>query len=224
MEDAKIEYTEVMLCGHCGNKTRMEIVTTYTKTNMYEPHPYGSYENGGPDIPYETFSKWSLALCPVCSKMTLTSFFTSDFHEYPETEILYPTTEEHIEGLPPEIDKSYRAALSVRNIDSNAFGVLMRRLLEKICIDRAASGRNLVSKLDSLAEKGEIPERLATMADQVRMLGNIGAHADAGELTPVEVPVLEALCKALLEYIYTAPKLIDQVSAQIDVLKRRNSE
>jgi hypothetical protein len=103
--------------------------------------------------------------------------------------------------------------------DSNAFAVLLRRVLEEVCLDRNAEGKSLFDRLKFLGEKGEVPLRLADMAHQLRQLTNIGAHADLGDLTPAEVPVLDALCRAVLEYIYTAPKLIEQVEKRIEDLK-----
>jgi hypothetical protein len=82
------------------------------------------------------------------------------------------------------------------------------------------SGESLYNRLTSLAEKCEIPTRLTEMAQQLRQLRNIGAHADLGKLTPAEVPVLDDLCRAILEYVYTAPKLIEQVELRLKELKK----
>jgi len=107
----------------------------------------------------------------------------------------------------------------VKNIDSNAFGVLIGRLLELVCIDRSAQGGTLAHQLQDLASKGEIPGRLADMAQQLRQLRNVGAHATLGELTPAEVPLAQDLCTSILEYVYVAPQTIASVQARLDALK-----
>jgi len=58
----------------------------------------------------------------------------------------------------------------------------------------------------------------------VQKLRNIGAHADLGNLTKDEIPILSDLCKAILEYVYTAPALTDQVRRRLARLKRKNNK
>lgn len=52
------------------------------------------------------------------------------------------------------------------------------------------------------------------MAHGLRILRNVGAHADLGD-SPAEIPVLDALCSAVLEYVYSAPLLIDSVEKRL---------
>jgi len=59
------------------------------------------------------------------------------------------------------------------------------------------------------------------MAHQLRFLRNIGAHATLGELTRGEAPILDDLCNAILEYVYTAPHRVEKVAKRIDELKKR---
>lgn len=56
-------------------------------------------------------------------------------------------------GLPPDIQRGYTAALKVKPIDCNAFGVLLGRVLELVCADRNAGGDSLDKKLSDLASK-----------------------------------------------------------------------
>jgi len=163
----------------------------------------------------EVTSTYTLSRCPACRNLNLA---VSDLEE-DTAQVLWPGGEKSLVGLPPKVDSAYKAALSVKNIDSNAFGVLIRRLLEMVCIDRAAQGRVLNDQLRDLVTKGEIPERLANMAQQLRQLGNIGAHAGAGDLTTAEVPFLDELCRAILEYLYVAPQTIARVQERLDALK-----
>lgn len=123
---------------------------------------------------------------------------------------------ENLSGLPPEIEAAYKAALSVKGIESNAFGILVGRLLEKVCRDRGAQGRALPEQMRNLSVKGEIPDHLADLAQQIWQLRNIGNHAGAGELSSADVPLLNDLCRAILEYVYVAPQTIVQVRARLD--------
>jgi len=228
-EHAK-EYTEPTHCEHCGNKTPMELVASFHKTHD-EGYVDGNY--------YQEFLKWKLLFCPVCSSVNLlkanwiewgnSSYYEGyEYEPEPENsedyEVLYPTWGKPILGLPPDVGREYQSACKVRNVDSNAFGVLIGRVIDKVCLDRGAVGKTLSKRIESLAKMGEIPEKLSDMAHNLRKLRNIGAHADLGDLTDDEVPVLDDLCRAILEYVYAAPKLIEQVELRLEELKNGTEE
>lgn len=100
-------------------------------------------------------------------------------------------------------------ALQVRNAP-NAYAVLLGRVIEAVMDDRGATGTNLRSQIDYLKDlkaKQEIPAGLAEVAHGVRNFRNRGAHF-AGSLTETEVPMLEKFTRALLEWVYSAPRLV----------------
>jgi hypothetical protein len=139
-------------------------------------------------------------------------------------DILYPSNSKKPLGLPKTIDTAYESALRVKPIDPNAFGVLLGRVLDLIVVDRKAEGKTLHEKLTDLASKGEIPGKLAQVATGLRQLRNVGAHAELGELTTAEVPLLEDLTRAILEYVYSAPLLVSQAEKHLQQLKRKKSK
>lgn len=210
------ELTDPFTCGHCANKSPMTIVAKYSQIKTYEDHKL--------NMDWDEGLLWELCLCLACDGLNLRRAYWHEFADpLPEFEIVFPAINKPVIGLPAEINRAYDAALKVRNIDSNAFAVLLGRILDKICIDKKAAGDSLHKRLLSLAQQGVIPQQLAEMAHQLRQLRNIGAHADLGELTPVEVPILEDLCRAILEYVYTAPALINKVQSRIENLKSENN-
>jgi hypothetical protein len=132
---------------------------------------------------------------------------------------LYPSPNQTPKALPKRVAKAYEAASRVRNIDPNAFAVLLGRVLDHVCEDRGATGKTLYNCLNDLATKGEIPQKLADMAHRLRDLRNVGAHANLGELTQTEIPILDDLCRAVLEYVYSAPELVARVNKRLDELR-----
>ena len=60
--------------------------------------------------------------------------------------------------MPAGIQTEYEAALKVQGISPNAYGVLMGRVLELVCEDRKAKGKDLYERLTDLAGKNEIPD------------------------------------------------------------------
>ena len=155
-----------------------------------------THEDEKSHMTWDAGSFWEILECPACDHVL---FRRGDWHEYihdetgPEYEILYPNGTESIRGLPSQIAKSYEAAQKVKTIDSNAFAVLLGRVLDLVCIDKKAKGDSLFKRLKDIADKDIMPQQLAEMAHALRQLRNIGAHADLGELTDVEVPILEDL-------------------------------
>jgi hypothetical protein len=69
-----------------------------------------------------------------------------------------------------------------------------------------------------LSERGEIPSKLVDVADKLRALRNVGAHAGLGELTPDDIPIVEDLCRAILDYIFTAPFLAQRAEESLSKL------
>ena len=206
-------------CRHCLNHAPMEIVAEFSYVvDKVEAHP-GDFE--------EIYKVSQLLQCPACFYISLQQYQWCDaYMETPEDttiEILYPSIETNDIplGLPDAINKALIAAQKVKSIDANAFGVLMRRVLEMVCIDRKATGRNLAEQLQDLAQKNEIPNKLVMVTKSIKNLGNIGAHAALGNLTQEEIPILNALSNAILEYVYTAPYLANQAEDRVNQLKTK---
>ncbi|MCD4786516.1 MAG: DUF4145 domain-containing protein [Candidatus Eremiobacteraeota bacterium] len=199
----------------------MEIVASYSIiTNPFE------FENDPLFEGHSDYTDWNLVKCPACSgilfqKILWCNYFDPDEWKY---EILYPFVAKPLEGLPDKVNKAYKEALNIRNIDCNAFAVLLGRVLDIICIDQKAEGKSLYERLKNLSEEGKIPERLMKLAHGLRDLRNIGAHADLGGLTQGEIPILEDICRAILEYVYIAPKLLEQVEMRINKLKNKTRD
>ena len=215
MTKTKIRFSAPTKCGHCSNVAPMSIVAVFDDTGRVEQ------ESG--EISQEGII-YNLLKCPACKGVTLRSYY---WHECFESEgdivykQLYPNDPRIPSGLPSSIEKAFLASIKVKSIDPNAFGVLIGRVIELVCADRAAEGHTLNEQLKNLASKGEIPSKLVEVADKLRGFRNVGAHAVLGELTIAEIPIVEDLCRALLDYIYTAPHLAESAKAKLGELSSR---
>jgi hypothetical protein len=207
-------YSEKTRCGHCGNEAPMVIGATLSQVRHYEDPETG--------FPWETGPVHELLTCPACEGVTLRRYHWHDAYDPGdiEVEIVYPTTESAAPiGLPPEIQKEFDAALRVRPVSANAYGVLLGRLLELVCNDRGAEKGSLNTRLKELAERNEIPKQLVQLAEKLQELRHVGAHAWVGEFGPAEVPILDSLCRAILEYVYSAPHLVKQAEERLNHLR-----
>lgn len=212
-------FSEPIRCGHCGNNTIMKIVGEYSRVKDYDDPQSGFF--------WEAGRVYHILLCPACGNVTFRKCYWHslrlDQGDPVEFEVLYPTQYLGPAGLPDRIQRAYDVANKVRNVDVNAYVVLLGRLIELICGDRNAKGATLAEKIKDLSDKGEIPAKLVSIADSLRQLRNIGAHAFLGDLTPKEIPILDNLCKAILEYVYTAPLIVSQAEKRLKALKGEES-
>ena len=208
------QFSEKLRCGHCANLAPMEIMSTHSGVENY---------GGVDEPPWEEGDVYQLLKCPACSGVILRKYYWHSFQDEggrdAEIEVLYPVTRCNPEGLPPSIAKAFTATQRVRNVDPNAYGVLAGRVLELVCVDRNAQGHFLGHKLDDLAKRGEIPSKLVKVANGLKNLRNVAAHAALGELTTAEVPILEELTRAILEYVYRAPHLALMAERRLAALK-----
>ena len=214
MENNKVEWTSPIDCRHCEKTVSMRVLGRVHDTTTTEAEGFGEYSHG---------QIYEMLKCPKCEKVTLQGGYWADHMDPPDfhPEIIYPTPKASIPGLPSSVQKEYDAARAVATISPNAFGVLIGRTLDEVCSDRKADGDTLFARLNDLAKKNEIPAKLADMAHGLRQLRNVGAHADLGALTAEEIPVLDALCTAVLEYVYKAPRLLALVEARLKNVKTK---
>jgi hypothetical protein len=213
------QLSKIITCGHCYNIAKMEIAGGISDT-VIERDP-----DNGPCGEFGTI--YQVLKCPACGKVNIISFGWHDMIESDDEiryEVLYPHNTEFPIGLPQHILKALQAAERVKPIDVNAYVILLRRLLELVCIDRHARGDNLATMLQDLANKKEIPEKLVHVAKGLKDFGNLGAHAGSGELSENEIPIVKALCEAILEYVYSAAHLASLAENKLQEIKAKKQQ
>ncbi|MBL7812103.1 MAG: DUF4145 domain-containing protein [Bacteroidetes bacterium] len=183
------------------------------------------------DPEYGPITEWgthfSVLKCPACEKINIVSYHWHDGMETDDEisyDFLYPQNPKYPIGLPEDILTAFKAAEKVKSIDVNAYAILMRRLLELVCLDRKATSGTLASMLKELSDKNEIPEKLVKVAVGLKDFGNIGAHAGSGNLTEKEIPIVNALCSAILEYVYSAPYLATVAENKLKSIKIKSKK
>lgn len=217
------QMTEPFRCGHCSNVAPMEIRCADTVHRLVERGSVGE--------PYESADTTEVLRCSVCGKSTVRSYFWGDWMELAEVEfhVLYPSNRTVPAGLPMRIEQEFADGQKVKLINADLFGIQMRRILEMVCEDRlgtdAKAKDDLQTRLKALAAKGEIPKEIVEVADHARLFGNIGAHPVMGSgIKPEAVPVVEKLCVAALEYVYSLPKLVEDARQMLETLRQARTK
>src|SRR2546423_5152117 len=125
MSKKEKRYTIALPCRHCNNTTAMEIVCGHSSLiNLNADEP-----RAPPVMEGDVFQ---LLICPACKGISLGKFFHADYLPEEENEnevstILYPPSARLPTALPQKVMRSCQAALTVRSMDPNAYGVLVGR-------------------------------------------------------------------------------------------------
>lgn len=93
---------------------------------------------------------------------------------------------------------------------------MVRRTLEGVCSENGISKGPLIKALQQMAADGLIEGRLLEWAQELRVLGNEGAHFTGRRVAREDAQDALALAEALLDYLYV-------FSAQFAEFKKRRS-
>jgi hypothetical protein len=195
-------------CKRCVHKTRHKVlqdVETKFETAFGE---------------YTSIDKYQIVQCQGCEEVSFRKLHSDSEnfieHEgetfHPETEELYPP---RVAGR-HELRQAYFLPMKVSQIynETNAAlcnkqpilsGIGIRALVESVCRDNNAKGRDLEHKIDSLVTDGVLTQSAAEILHSTRILGNKSAH----EVEPhSEQTLLLAMdiVENLLTNVYILPK------------------
>lgn len=165
--------------------------------------------------------KASLRVCPnsKCHGIIMTISSGSDF-----TQVLPPELIDfEAEGLPIKLLATLREAVSCHAAGAyRASAMMVRRLLEEICEESGATGKDLHARLISLRTKITLPEELFEAMGELKALGNDAAHITAKNYTEIGKDESEdsiELSKEILKARYQLKGLLDRLRAR----KNRNN-
>ena len=113
----------------------------------------------------------------------------------------------HIRHLPGPVERVYREILGALNAGLPLLATIgLRTLIEAVCHDARAKGKNLESLIDSLSDLGVLSKAQATALYSPRLVGNPATH----QITAPESPELTAalrITETILETLYVIPRL-----------------
>lgn len=206
-------------CPKCSGKTHHIVLSSYDL-------------NGSEDYDGNNFFWYAHYQIIQCQGCKLTSFrqANSNSEAYEQTseteceyivyETLYPSRVEGRKGLgddirylPRKVHAIYKETFQAICSESPILaGIGLRALVETICKEMNASGRNLSQKIDGLVTLNALTPNGATILHKIRTLGNNAAH----EVEPhndQQLGLALSIVEHVLAEIYIIPK---QVAAQFD--------
>jgi hypothetical protein len=108
--------------------------------------------------------------------------------------------------LPANIGRIYSETLDAINGNLPILaGIGIRAIVETVCKEEKASGRNLEKKLEKLAEKGVVTAAGAEILHGLRFMGNAAAH-EVRAHTEEELTIAVEVVENLLKGVYVIPK------------------
>lgn len=209
---------QIMPCGHCGNRTYFHIRAEYARTRDV-------LDDNNCLTADEAQMTWYILECSSCGDM---AFYRAEQLVERHSQlvkagggaILYPPVQSSLYNLPGSVQSAYGEAYAVRFTSPRACAVMAGVTLEALCKEERTPGTSLAAKLEHLATSGRIPPVLAQMAQQLRQIRNLGAHADEAEVTKDDVSIILEYVEAILEYVYVAPARVAAVEQRLKQLHR----
>ena len=142
----------------------------------------------------------------------------------PESKIEYPIIAVSPEGVPKEIYSAFEAAVKTKGIDYAICLLSLRRVLEMICKDKEAVGKDLEKKIDDLIEKKIFPPMIEDACWIIRQMGNDAAHADKVNVYTYDVEQVISYVATIIDYLYSLPFRVENMKKKIEDRKKANKE
>ncbi|WP_460370654.1 DUF4145 domain-containing protein, partial [Actinocorallia lasiicapitis] len=152
----------------------------------------------GPDRAFlpAQFQPYTLAECQACLLVVLLDLAG-------EPTVLWPAGRTPPDpAIPPMLRDELREAHACLRAGAYSGAVVaVRRILEGACRDHGVHAPTLYTALQTMERDGRLEGRLLQWADDLRILGNRGAHLGA-PTTERDAADAVALAEALLDYLY----------------------
>jgi hypothetical protein len=172
----------------------------------------------------------TLAECEHCGDVIYVKCWEIDFdpdwwfayeYHHPRTNFVHSTEE-----LPPLVFASFSEAHKCLQAGAYlATLVMCRRTIEALLAERGVDKKlNLAKAIQKVADDSTLHESMVEVADLVRLLGNIGVHADDEyQITKEQAEEAYSLTEKLLEMIYILPSRTQKSKEKLEELRAKRS-
>jgi hypothetical protein len=195
----------VLVCGTCGRDTTHEILLNLDS------------EDETPDHDIQWSASYLTVQCRGCEAVSfcIESSNSEDFDQENKailTRRLYPnripgrTALEDLNCLPSKLQQVYEETRLALTEDLAVLtGIGIRAIVETVCNENRASGRNLFQKITGLINLGSISVKEAEILHDLRFMGNEAAHKVKTH-TQTELNLAFDVVEHLLKTVYILPQ------------------
>ncbi|MGW3209512.1 DUF4145 domain-containing protein [Streptomyces sp. NPDC001135] len=162
-----------------------------------------AYNEFSPDNSFE-FRRYLIAECRLCYQPLLLEQIQDSKKFSRELECVWPTSPRALAETIPEVlrREHFEARTCFKSEAYTATVVMVRRTLEGVCAQHGISKKPLYKAFEEMESVGLIEGRLLEWAQELRVLGNEGAHFTGKPVTRQDASDAIALAEALLDYLY----------------------
>lgn len=122
------------------------------------------------------------------------------------------------ENLPPRCEQTLKEAIACHSAGAyRAAAMMVRRLLEEICDENSAKGKDLHQRLTALKGLVVLPPQLFDAMNELKALGNDAAHVEAKAYDNIGRDEAEdsiELAKEILKALYQLKGLLGRLQAR----------
>jgi len=200
MADIEIKYKTPNYCPTCNSIVETGVIFTYT----YDVTFTDELQNEGTEI--------ILSKCLNCESPVLTEqqFQNVEEHSWANNKIqLYPLTDNvALKNAPYIVINPYKEASKCYRAQAyDACVIMCRKGIEAICKDKGETKGILAEKLKNLRDKRILEDTLYSWTNELRLIGNDGAHSHDQIVTQQDAKDSIDFFDALITYLY---HLVDQ--------------
>lgn len=120
--------------------------------------------------------------------------------------------------LPADLLETLKEAIACHSVGAyRATAMMVRRIMEEICEDAGAEGKNLFERLQALKTKITLPHELFEAMTELKALGNDAAHIDARTYSNIgedEASDSIELAKEILKSRYQLKSLVERLRSR----------
>lgn len=202
-------------CTECTGKTSHTVVVSVDKS--------GEESDGDWSLMWD--ANYQIIQCNGCKTLSFrtVSSNSEDYYQVSETEWehdeyenLYPsrakgrkTLEDEIFYIPTKIQRIYKETIQALNANSPILaGVGLRALIETVCKENNAEGKNLLLKIDNLVTQNILTPAGSTILHRIRTLGNDAAH-EVKPHSEKQLGLAMDVVEHLLTDVYILPKKVE---------------
>jgi hypothetical protein len=198
-----------VVCSECNKKTSHNVISS-VENNFCQGFGYDEQLGYEPSDFY--LELYEIIECKGCETVSFRKF---GVYDYPDNcvENLYPLRIEGRKGLdedtdflPVDVKRIYLETLKALNSEIPILtGIGLRALVETVCKEKKAKGKDLYTKIDDLIELKVLTPNDGKALQNIRELGNDSAHEVKSHhqtLLEFAMDIVENLLKA----VYILPK------------------